>query len=79
MADKSLPEQDLQSQVAPGAEERHREERRKLLRRAAIGLPVVLGSVYSRTVWAQSSTGSATGSNGNLIQPAQPRTNRRFT
>ena len=74
MADKSLPERDLQSQVAPDAEERHREERRKLLRRAAIGLPVVLGSVHSRTVWAASTTGSAVGSHAAI----QNNTIRRF-
>ena len=75
MADKSLPDQDLQAQVAPTRDQLQREDRRKLLRRAAIGLPVVLGTVYSRTVWAQSATGSAVGSHA-AIQ--QNNTIRRF-
>jgi hypothetical protein len=78
MADKSLPERDLQSQVAPDEEQCRREERRKLLRRAAIGLPIVLGSVHSRTVWAQSATGSAAGSHAGLVPAADPTILRRW-
>ena len=38
-------------------------ERRDFLKRAAlVGLPVILATVFSRTVWAQGQTGSAGGS-----------------
>jgi hypothetical protein len=51
MADKSLPNGDLHP--ARAENDRRDDDRRAFLRRAAIGLPVVLGTVPGRTVWAQ--------------------------
>jgi hypothetical protein len=48
MADKSLPQPDLSK-----SPEAMMADRRALLRRAAIGLPVVLATVHGRTVWAR--------------------------
>jgi hypothetical protein len=53
MADNRLPERNL---PVPGPEpdaDRLAVERRKLLRRAAVGLPVILATVHGRTVWAR--------------------------
>jgi hypothetical protein len=55
MADKSLPTPDLH--LAP--ERRAQEERRALLRRAAIGLPVILATVHGRTAWARQNGSAA--------------------
>lgn len=53
MADNSLPERDQVRTTA--AVEPSDEGRRSFLRKAAIGLPIVLGTVPARTVWAQGS------------------------
>ena len=49
MADKSLPNPDL----SPAADTPAQADRRAMLRRAAIGLPVILATVHGRTVWAR--------------------------
>jgi len=48
MADKSLPRPDLHPEP-----EQVQGDRRALLRRAAIGLPVILATVHGRTAWAR--------------------------
>jgi hypothetical protein len=62
MADKSLPDRDLQPLPATSA--RLSAERRELLRRAAlVGLPVFLATVQGRTAWATGLTASCLYSN----------------
>ena len=54
MADNRLPDQDLPLTTASdAAANRAVADRRSVLRRVAIGVPVVLATVHGRTVWAQ--------------------------
>jgi hypothetical protein len=64
MADNRLPDQDLPVTTAPeAAADRAIAERRAVLRRVAIGLPVVVATVSGRSVWAATGL-SATCSGG---------------
>ena len=53
MADNSLPDRNLPSSTVREEKDRYLAGRRALLRRAAIGLPVILATVHGRTAWAQ--------------------------
>jgi hypothetical protein len=58
MADKSLPNPDLPDSASGPTND----ERRALLRRAAIGLPVILATVHGRTAWGRQITDSCAAS-----------------
>ena len=66
MADKSLPDSNLPPSAIQEEEGQSQaeQERRALLRRAAIGLPVILATVHGRTVWAATAAPSGAGSHG---------------
>lgn len=52
MADNTLPDGNLPAGSGQQTEDTPLTERRALLKRAAIGLPVILATVHGRTVWA---------------------------
>ena len=75
MADNRLPDQDLPATTASeAAADRAVADRRAVLRRVAIGLPVVVATVHGRTVWAQGNgstngTGISPGPSETLTEP----------
>ena len=70
MADKSLPDQKLPERpTGREGEDRRIAERRLVLSRAAIGLPVILGTVYGRTAWAQPAQPSSAASANPSARP----------
>lgn len=71
MADKSLPQESLpdrsdEPEVAPPAPIAEPERRAFLRRAALIGVPVLIASVPSRTVWAQPNRPAGGGQGGGL-------------
>jgi hypothetical protein len=62
MADNTLPDRNLPPEATHQGEDNPSADRRAMLRRAAIGLPVILATVHGRTVWAASASPSAAGS-----------------
>lgn len=72
MADKSLPQEslpdrpDAKPEVAPPAPVAEPERRAFLRRAALIGVPVLIASVPSRSVWAQPNRPAGGGQGGGL-------------